>query len=107
MENSKTLYQRLVENVPVGAYRVADSGELRYANDTLAQIVGYDTAAQLDAAETGIEYTNPRDRESFRERLDTLSAPLRGTISGRSSETVQQQGIHAMPSSSGFRSDRR
>lgn len=78
MENSKTLYQRLVENVPVGAYRVADSGELRYANDTLAQIVGYDTAAQLDAAETGIEYTNPRDRESFRERLDTLSAPFEG-----------------------------
>lgn len=70
MENPEIPYQRLVENAPVGVYRVADGDELQYANDTLAHMVGYDTAEQLDAADGEIEYTNPADWESFRERLE-------------------------------------
>lgn len=69
MVDSEIPYQSLVENAPVGVYRVSD-GELRYANDTLAQMVGYESAEQLYSADVELEYTNPADWESFRERLE-------------------------------------
>lgn len=69
METPEIQYRDLVENAPVGVYRVGD-GELLYANDTLAQMVGYDSAEQLRSSDTQLEYTNPADWETFRERLE-------------------------------------
>ena len=70
MQNVNVPYQNLVENAPVGVYRVADDGELLYVNDTFAQMVGFDTAKQFDSRTGELEYTDPADWTSFRERVE-------------------------------------
>lgn len=86
MENSETPFQRLVDRAPVGIYRIAD-GEILYANDALARLVGFDTAEELDTADVEIEYTNPEDWESFRERLEE-----EGRVEGYEIEIRNQSG---------------
>lgn len=70
MAESETPYQRLIENAPVGVFRIADGGEILYANDTLAQMVGFESAEQLRSEDVELTYTNPADWDSFRERLE-------------------------------------
>lgn len=70
MQNVDIPYQNLVENAPVGVYRVADGGELLYANDALARMTGFDTADQLLSENARLEYTDPAEWESFREQIE-------------------------------------
>lgn len=87
MRNSDTPFRNLIENAPVGVYRVADGGDLLYANDTLAQMVGFDTAEQLDSGDGQIEYTRPEDWDTFRQRLEE-----EGDVEGYEIEITTQTG---------------
>ena len=70
MGEPETPYQSLVDNAPVGVYRIAGGGEILYANKTLAQMVGFESAEQLYSEDVELTYTNPADWDSFRNRLE-------------------------------------
>lgn len=87
MVNPETPYENLVENAPIGIYRVDDGGDLLYANDTLAQMVGCESAEQLHSEDVELEYTDPADWESFRELLEE-----KGYVEGYEIEVRTQVG---------------
>ncbi|MFB6101769.1 MAG: PAS domain S-box protein [Haloplanus sp.] len=66
-------YERIVENLPMGVYRIDDdpAGELVEANAALADIFGADSVDEmLDHAASDF-YLDPGDREALRQRLQT------------------------------------
>lgn len=73
-------YERLVENAPIGVFQVAvdqedldgsvaDPGDL-YVNNTLADILSFDSPGHLRSEVSAIEYVNPGDEEEFLEQLN-------------------------------------
>lgn len=72
-------YEMLVENAPVGVFQAtiepedlddstSEPDEL-YVNATLADILGFDSAAHLNAEVSSVEYAEPEDEAAFHEQL--------------------------------------
>jgi len=71
LRTSEMKYRTLFENVPHGIYRSAPDGRLLAANLALAHLLGYDSEAELLAADIGrAVYVNPKDREAWMTRLE-------------------------------------
>lgn len=79
MTESNPPYQKLVEQAPIGVFQArvepeqlekpdAKANEL-YANETLVDILGFDSFEQLRAETTSIEYADPEDKATIRNRL--------------------------------------
>lgn len=70
MVDSGTPFRKLVENAPVGVFRVDGSGELLYANDTLSSMLGFESTDQLDSADAQLQYDDPDARDEFYRRVE-------------------------------------
>lgn len=70
MVDSGTPFQELVENAPVGVFRVDESGDLLYANETLADMLGFESKDQLDSADSKLQYDDPGARDEFYRRIE-------------------------------------
>ena len=79
MTDTTPSYERLVENAPVGVFQVIvdqeriddverDKDHL-YVNETLADLLGFDSTEHFYAETDSIEYADPSDRAAFLERL--------------------------------------
>ncbi|AZH24844.1 PAS domain S-box protein [Haloplanus aerogenes] len=64
-------YERIVENLPMGVYRVAADGDIVDANAALADIYGADSADALRDHTAREFYLDEADRTVLRERLES------------------------------------
>lgn len=79
MADTNPPYQRLVEQAPVGVFQasvdteqIADSTEqpdLLYVNETLVDILGFDSSDRLRSDMSSVEYADPEDEVEIQERL--------------------------------------
>lgn len=73
-------YERLVENAPVGVFQVdvdpeqLDDADIEpaaiYVNETLADMLSFDSPDHLRAEVSAVEHADPDDEAEFRERLE-------------------------------------
>ncbi|WP_312907986.1 STAS domain-containing protein [Natronosalvus caseinilyticus] len=79
MSPSDPPYEKLIENAPIGIFRVpvddldleasqVDS-ENQYANQQLARMLSFDSVEQLRSEISSIEYADPQDGERLEEQL--------------------------------------
>jgi PAS domain S-box-containing protein len=64
-------YERVMENIPVGVYRVTpgDKGELIFGNQALAEILGADSVEELNDYTAREFYADPEERAERSDRL--------------------------------------
>ncbi len=62
-------HQSLIENAPVGVYRTRLDGQVEYANEALAHMLGYDSPSELVGTNSRDRYKNPGDRERLLKRV--------------------------------------
>jgi PAS domain S-box-containing protein len=58
-------YREMVDRAPIGVYQSAPDGSLLTANPALANLLGYDTVAELLQKNLREVYANPREREQL------------------------------------------
>ncbi len=68
---SETRYRTLVENIPIGIYRVTPgpAGRFRMANPAYLKMFGYDSFAELSQVNVSDVYFDPAERKVFSDRL--------------------------------------
>jgi PAS domain S-box-containing protein len=67
LRQSESRARTLFEDVPVGLYRTAPTGEIIDANPALAGLLGYDSPRDILAMKAGDLYVDPAERLGFRE----------------------------------------
>ncbi|MFA5181557.1 MAG: PAS domain S-box protein [Syntrophales bacterium] len=67
--DSEKKYRDLVDNSPVGIYRMNLGGVMLYANQSLAEICGYDTAAELASSNALASLVSRGDLKSIQKKL--------------------------------------
>jgi PAS domain S-box-containing protein len=71
LRENERKYRTLVENVPHGIYQSTRDGRILTANPALVHMLGYDSEAELLAAEMARNlYVNPDDRKAWTRRLE-------------------------------------
>lgn len=80
MSNTTPSYEKLVENAPVGVFQVTvDEDHLDeiepdqqhlYVNETLADILAFDSPEHLRSEVSSVEYENPEDRDALHDQLE-------------------------------------
>jgi two-component system, sensor histidine kinase and response regulator len=89
-EQSETEYRDLFENAVEGLYRSTPDGCYLKANPMMAQILGYDSAAELVAAVTDIGqqlYVRPATRQRFVRQIE-----MKGRVSDFESQVHRRDG---------------
>ena len=61
-------YRDIFQHASVGIYQVSPSGKLLTANDTIARLLGYDSAQELATLDIRHLYYHPEDREVLEQR---------------------------------------
>ncbi len=75
ISESERNYRELVENALVGVYKVTLDGAILYANKAMADMLEYDSPAELISVVSSASYKNDRGKNSFlRELRETDSA---------------------------------
>lgn len=79
MTTTNPPYQRLVEKAPVGVFQVSvtpeEVGDVNaepdqiYMNETLMDLLAFDSPDQLRSGASNIEYADPKDEEELREQV--------------------------------------
>lgn len=69
MAETTLSYQSLIENAPVGVYKATLDHEPLYANDAMADLLGYDSPSGFLANDPPAEFSDPSDRDEFHDRL--------------------------------------
>jgi PAS domain S-box-containing protein len=70
LRESEERFRGIFENAPIGIYRTTPSGEIVMANDTLVDMLGYDSFAQLARREPMNEGGHPDShRSEFKKRI--------------------------------------
>ena len=67
-------YRRLVEGLPVGVFIATVDGEILEANPALAAILGFGSAEELTRRQLASFFSDRREGEAWRFRLDAASA---------------------------------
>ncbi len=62
LARSEKEFRNLVENAPVGIFRTNVKGDLLFANDSLSQMLGFDSTLALMQVGASLLYKNPTDR---------------------------------------------
>ncbi len=62
-------YRDLADSAPIGIFRATLKGEILYANEKLAHIIGFDSPQAMIDSGTVPHWQNPADRLAFIERL--------------------------------------
>ena len=65
LRESEERYRSLFEDVPVGVYRIAISGELVHCNRAVVDLLGYPSREQLLGIDTGELYVDREDLEAW------------------------------------------
>lgn len=81
MSDTNPPYERLVENAPAGVFQVTvdeenlddveHDPEHLYVNETLTEMLGFDSRDDFYAEASAIEYEDPDDREALRDRVES------------------------------------
>lgn len=90
LHQAEEKYRAMFENLPVGIYRASLSGRLLAVNQTLAQILGYETPAELMAAVTNVELDVYTDPGCWKELLELLRR--RGVVENFEAECRREGG---------------
>ena len=69
LEESRTRYRELFEQVPIGLYRTTPQGRLTHANHTLVHLLGYPDRQTLLDVDVSDLYVNPQDEVRWRDRI--------------------------------------
>lgn len=79
MTNINPTYERLVENAPFGVFQVsvdpehldeaATDREHLYVNETLADVLSFDSVEHFHSKVESVEYANPSDRDELQEQV--------------------------------------
>jgi len=68
---SELKYRALFENIPHGIYQTTPDGKILTANPALVSMLGYDSEAELLAADVARDiYANPEDRSRWTRKLE-------------------------------------
>jgi anti-anti-sigma regulatory factor len=80
MTTTNPPYEKLVENAPVGVFQVTvDEEQLGdvepdqqhlYVNETLTDILAFDSRGHFHSEVSSIEYENPSDREALQDKIE-------------------------------------
>jgi len=63
LQASEAAYRSIIEGAPYGIYRVRDDGQILMANPAMAQMLGYESPAELVGRNTATDlYLSPEDR---------------------------------------------
>ena len=87
LRSSEARYRGLFEGVPVGVYRTGLSGEILDANPMLAELLGFESPADVVGRPAQSFYVDPTAREVWRHRLET-----REVLRGHEIQLVRQDG---------------
>ena len=68
---SEERYSSLVSNLPVGVYRSMPDGRIIEANDSAAELLGFENAAALQAVNASDLYVEPKERTVVLDKLST------------------------------------
>ncbi|HTD60194.1 MAG TPA: PAS domain S-box protein [Gemmatimonadaceae bacterium] len=76
LQESEERYRTLIENIPIGLYRMTPDGHFLDVNAALMQMLGYTDRAELLATDTHAFFVDPDDRERFvKAMMDNDPAP--------------------------------
>src|SRR5262249_46821680 len=64
-KHAEARYRSLVENIPIGLFRVTPEGRFLDVNPALMQILGYADRNELLAVDVNALYVEPEDRDRF------------------------------------------
>ncbi|MFQ5554604.1 MAG: PAS domain S-box protein, partial [Acidimicrobiia bacterium] len=70
LRRSEHRYRTFFEMLPIAMYRTSLEGEILDGNQALAELLGYQTPAQLNGLDARNLYVVPEDRDNLRARLD-------------------------------------
>jgi len=76
----RDLLSSINENVSEGIFRTTPEDGIVYANQALADLFGYDTVAELDAADPEMLYATPERRDEFWTEAETLEQSTRDVL---------------------------
>jgi two-component system sensor histidine kinase VicK len=76
LSKSNSTFTDLLNNLPVGAYRVAPNGKILQANRQFAKTLGYQDPEELGNVNVNEVYVNKADRQTYLKRL--REAPVFG-----------------------------
>lgn len=76
-------YRNLFSRVPVGLYRTSPRGRIVDANPALAEILGFDSPADILAAPAHSVYLDPADRDRWTERVNKAGGPVAAELQMR------------------------
>jgi PAS domain S-box-containing protein len=65
LQESEERYRSLIENIPIGLYRMTPDGHFLDVNAALMQMLGYTDRDELLATDTHAFFVDPDDRERF------------------------------------------
>ena len=71
LRNSEAKFRGLFENVLEGVYQTTRDGRILAVNPAFAQMLGYDSAAEICAVPVAALYWYPNDRDSYERRMDS------------------------------------
>lgn len=67
LKEKENQFQNLVEQIPMGAYRVTPKGKIEFVNQALFEMLGYDTAEELISVDLSTsDHQERHSREEFR-----------------------------------------
>lgn len=87
MTETEPPFETLVERAPVGVFVAASDGELVYANERLASMLDFDSAADLVGADESLTYAETVDKETVDELVDS-----QGHVDSYDTELVTNEG---------------
>lgn len=76
-------YRSLFNRVPVGLYRTSPQGRIIDANPALAQILGFDSPADIVAAPARSVYLDPADRDRWAAQVNRAQGPVAAELQMR------------------------
>ena len=70
LRESEARYRTLFNDMPVGIYRTGEDGRILDANPALAELLGYDSPAELVGLDSGDLYVEPEDQVRWRQAIE-------------------------------------
>ncbi len=89
LKSSERKYRKLVDNAMVGVFTSSLDGDIKFANNAMVEMFGYDSVEDLKEHHIAALYKNRKDREIF---LDDLNE--NGVLMDYEVETVNKNGGH-------------
>jgi PAS domain S-box-containing protein len=63
LRDSEKQYRNIVDTALIGVYETSLDGEIRYVNEAMARIFGFDSSAEMIGTDTVVRYTNTKNRK--------------------------------------------